>query len=116
MKAVALNFQGGQYKQMFEKELGKACEWVYGSPFEQLFVDAHNCGDVKVPWNTCPYPKGPNTVHNYAIDDSFTSYLPPYMPGGEKWKVQILFLHDDVLLGGFSIYSTLRSEKSLLEG
>lgn len=115
MHITALNFQGNQYKMMFEKGLGKFCEALYVDSMKEAYEDVHTYFSTNVPWKTCPYPKGPNEIHDYATSD--LSYLtPPYVPGGEKWQFQVRFLKDDQIFGGYNVYGLLRNEQSLLNG
>jgi hypothetical protein len=111
----ASNFQGNQYKQMFQKDLGRFCDCLYKPTLENIFNEAHLHGKVKVPWKTCPYPKGPNEFYNFLLQD-FGSLLPPYMPGGEKWKMQVRYFNGSELLGGYNMFAILRNEQSLLNG
>lgn len=35
-------------------------------------------------------------------------FLPPYIPGGgDKWRVDIRYLKDEVVLGGFDVFVRL---------
>lgn len=70
---------------------------------------------ISVPWASCPYPAGPNEISNLMVQD-FASFLPPYIPGGEKWKVEVRFVKDGVEAGGYNAYGILRSEQSILDG
>lgn len=56
--------------------------------------------------------KIPNEVHNFNVEDNGT--LPPYIPGGEKWRADVRFIQDGVELGGYNLYAIIRSEKKLL--
>jgi len=111
----ALNLQGGQYKQIITKNLGKFCDALYEKypGIEDYFNFFHQHAKVKVPWKTCPYSKGVNDVTNLLVDD-IGNMLPPYIPGGEKWKIEVRYFENDVVVGGYNIYATLRSEQSLL--
>jgi len=115
MTVNALNLQGGQYKSLFTKNLGKFCEALYQKDFAQTnFADFHAHCKLKVPFETCPYPKGKNEVTNFMVAD-IGNVLPPYVPGGEKWKIEVRFYKtNDELLGGYNVYAILRSEQSLL--
>lgn len=112
----ALNFQGNQYKMFFEKDFGKFCEVVYATDdFKKAFEDFHNHATVKVPKDTCPYPKGQNEIKNFLVKD-VDKMLPPYLPGGEKWQFQIRFIKDGEILGGFNSYGIIRTQESLMNG
>lgn len=110
---AALNLQGNQYKKMFEKDFDHMCSAMYLDAFQLPFENyqAHNKNPVA--WKTCPFPAGSNEVFNYLAIDT-ESLLPPYIPGGEKWKVEMRFLRNGTDLGGYNIYMILRNEKSLL--
>lgn len=110
---AALNLQGGQYKKIFDKNIYTICSTLYNETFREIYEDFQTHQKYQVPWKTCPYPTGPNEIFNYYLED-FGSMLPPYVPGGEKWKMDIRYFKGDELLGGFSAYLTLRSERSLL--
>lgn len=111
--AAAYNFQGGQYKKYGEKTFDTECTTLYNDTFQEQFEKFQSCQKYPVEWKTCPYPTGPNEIRDYFVDD-YTSMLPPYIPGGEKWKLEYKVLKDDELLGGANLYLTLRNEKSLL--
>lgn len=110
---TGLNLQGNQYKKIMEKDFGKFCDALYVDAAKEVFEDMHSHFDTSVPWKACPYPKGPNEIHNYLLKD-VSDLLPAYVPGGEKWQVQVRFHKDDEVLGGYNFYLMLRSEESLL--
>lgn len=112
---AASNFQGNQYKHMFGKELGKFCDVLYQPSLENIFNGIHEHGKVKVAWKTCPYPKGPNEAYNYLLQDA-GNILPPYLPGGEKWKLELRYFNGSDVLGGYNMFALLRNEQSLLSG
>lgn len=106
---------GGQYKLMFERLLGPHCDALYEDhvrPFAEELFSATNYTDWYL--GLCPIPAGYVQFKNY-IPSTLGNYLPPYVPGGEKWKATFYYLNQtDSLLGGFSVYATLRSNYSLL--
>ena len=110
----ALNFQGGQYKKMFDKRLDKFCTTLYVDTFKNSYNRFNDASLVKIPFGTCPYPSGKNEINNLMFDDD--GLLPPYIPGSEKWKAEIRFLKNEEILGGFNIYAIIRSEQSLMKG
>lgn len=97
---------------MGEKTLKNFCSSLYDVKLKEHYEDYQTHMSKPVAWNTCPYPAGSNEVTNYAISDQ--SILPAYLPGNEKWKVEMRFLRKDVILGGYNIYAILRDEKSIL--
>lgn len=110
---IGLNLQGGQYKQMVEKEFKNFCETLYMEGSKTFFEHYQSHTTNPVAWKTCPYPAGTNEVKNFYVDDRFL-LLPPYIPGSEKWKVGMRFSRDGEILGGYNIFALLRNEASLL--
>lgn len=110
----AHNFQGGQYKKMGEKKLDKFCDTLYTDTFKEPFNDFYVASTAKIPFGTCPFPAGDNELTNLMFSDN--GFLPPYIPGGEKWKIDIGFRQKGVVLGGVNIYAILRNERTLLKG
>lgn len=108
-----LNFQGGQYKKIFSKTVEKMCEGLYSDELEPYFKDAMKSLSKPFVWKTCPIPAGPNRFNNFMMEDRI---LPPYIPGGEKWLIEIKIFKGEDLLGGYKYYATIRSEQSLLMG
>lgn len=109
---VGLNFQGGQYKKIFEKSEINFCKTFYQDYVREYYEDYQAHSTNPTPWNTCPYPAGSNEIVNYAINDD--SLLPPYLPGSEKWKVEMMLKKNGEDFGGYNIYVTLRTEQTLL--
>jgi hypothetical protein len=110
---VASNFQGGQYKKIVEKSLVEPCASLYKDEFRENFENVQKAHTTQVAWLICPYPAGPKEVNNLMIDDS-ASLLPAYLPGGEKWKIEIKAFKNGELYGGFNLYVILRNERTLL--
>jgi hypothetical protein len=115
MKVFALNFQGNQYKKMFEKDLGPFCDALYQEPYKAQYERFVSHTISKVPWKTCPYPAGPEEITNYMMDD-VGDLLPPYIPGGEKWKAEARFYEKEIELGGYNLFAIIRNDESLLKG
>jgi hypothetical protein len=115
MKIFGLNFQGNQYKKMFEKDLGLFCDALYQDFFKANYEGFVSRTISKVPWKTCPYPAGPDEVTNWLIDDVGDA-LPPYIPGGEKWKAEVRFYEKEIVLGGYNLFAIIRNDQSLLKG
>lgn len=105
--ATAFNLQGGQYKQMGEKTMGELCKNLYNETYREQFEKFMEHQEYAVPWMTCPWPTGPNEIHNYMMQD-YGSYLPPYIPGGEKWRLEVRIMKDNVTLGGYNYYGILK--------
>lgn len=112
---AGFNLQGGQYKQMIEKSMENFCKSVYIEPSRTFFEYYQSHMTNPVPWKTCPYPAGENEVKNFLVDESLF-LLPPYIPGGEKWKIEIRFSRkNEEFFGGYNIYVIMRSPNSLLD-
>lgn len=114
VELTALNFQGNTYKYWMTKELGGVCSAIYKDMMKDIFLEYHNHAKVSIPWKTCPYPKGPNELNNLTFA-KIEELLPPYIPGNEKWKIEMRFHRDDEELGGYNLYVTVRSEETLLK-
>ena len=114
MTIKAFNFQSGQYKKIFEKQLNQFCTTVYIDAFKEPHLSFYDASSFKVPFDTCPFPAGKNEVTNLMVDEN--GMFPPYIPGGEKWRVDVRFLREEIVLGGYNVYALLRNEQSLLKG
>lgn len=113
---AAFNLQGGQYKKMGDNFVTNLCEGMYNESTRSYFESFQASQSNPVPWNTCPYPSGPNTINNMLIDD-YARFLPPYIPGSERWKLQTrLGLTREKILGGYNFYIIIRNQNSLLDG
>lgn len=110
---AGLNFQGGQYKKIADKTVDKICATLYNETFREYYENFQASQKNPVPWNTCPYPTGPNEINDYYVED-YGSMLPAYVPGSEKWKLEVRILKEKAILGGYNLYFILRSERSLL--
>lgn len=110
---AAYNLQGGQYKQMVEKKFVNFCNTVYMNTNKFIFENYQSHTTNPVEWKTCGYPAGSNEVKNFLVDDNVFP-LPPYVPGGEKWKIEIRMVRAGEVLGGYDIYANLRSNETLL--
>lgn len=113
ISAAGFNLQGGEYRKMIEKFIETPCTSLYIEPYRQYFEKYQAAQKYPVAWKTCPYPPGPNELKNFLFED-YGSLLPPYIPGGEKWRFEIRHFVNNEMLGGFNAYVILRSEQSLL--
>ena len=114
MLVEAFNFQGGQYKKLGDKTFAKFCASLYNDFFGNIYAKMYEASKVKIPFGTCPYPAGENEFTNLMFTDN--GMLPPYIPGGEKWRLDFRFLKNGEVLGGYNAYIIIRSERSLLLG
>lgn len=110
---AGLNLQGGQYKLIGDKTIENFCAAFYKENLREVVEDYQAHTSNPVAWRTCPYPAGSSEVTNYLVKDT-ASLFPPYIPGGEKWKVVFMFSRKGVELGGYNIYGILRNNASLL--
>lgn len=107
LKIFMLNLQGNQYKLMMTKYLGKFCEALYQDQYKELFDDVHNHLKMKVPWKSCPYPKGSNEFKDFLFQINEDS-LPSKIPGSEKWQLQMRYYKAKKMLGGFNVFATVK--------
>lgn len=109
------NLQGGQYKMMMDRSFDHLCDILYLEQNRVFFENYQAHTKQPVAWKTCPYPAGTNEVKNFLVEDN-GNYLPPYVPGGEKWKIEMRFLKNGIVLGGYNMYGILRNLNSLVGG
>lgn len=108
----AYNFQGGQYKKLFDKKLEQFCTTIYMEAYKSYYDKFNSFSSVQVPFGTCPYPIVNNTLTNLLISNE--GLLPPYLPGGEKWRMNVRYIKAEEVLGGYNLYVLVRSEQSVL--
>lgn len=107
-----LNFRGGEYKKYAEKFAPTYCDTFYVEEFKIYYEDFQSKLTYPQPWKACPYLPGKNKVNNFMLIDK--GYFPAYIPGGEKWRLDVRYQKDNISLGGVNIYVSIRNEKSLL--
>lgn len=116
VSATGLNFVAGQYKKIFDKMIEQPLTTMYSYTKLQPYFDGFQRSQkVQYPWLTNPYPFGDNEITSLAVED-YDSMVPPYIPGGEKWKFEVRVFFNNELLGGGDLYVTVRNQRSLLEG
>jgi Protein of unknown function (DUF1091) len=113
MQMAALNYNGGGYKMIAEKTFEGFCRSLYNDTIREYYEEFQEYQEVNIPWKTCPYPTGTNVLTNYVFQD-YGDYLPPYLPGSEKWKVEIRYVEKGEVLGGYNIYAIMRNMRSLM--
>lgn len=106
------NFQGGQYKQVFHRFIPNYCKSLYVEKLKLYYEDFQASLTHPQPWKACPYPPGKNEVHNFVFNDK--GHVPPYIPGGEKWRIDVRFIKEKKIMGGYNVYVLVRNEESLL--
>lgn len=100
---------------MVDYKIEYLCSTLYNETNRPYWDDFQASQKDPEEWETCPYPTGPNEIRNFLIKD-YGNFLPPYIPGGEKWRIDVRVLKDDEILGGYNLYATLRTQKSLMNG
>lgn len=115
MRLSAFNFQGGQYKLMFEKQMGNLSEQLYNEANHEFWDNFQSHQKFPVAWKTWPYPAGPNEIKNFYLDD-YGKLIPPYVPGREKWRIEVRYtiVGSDEIVGGYDAYGVLRNHNSLM--
>lgn len=111
----ASNLQGGQYKVMFQKEFGQPCEYAWSKIIENernRFLKHLDVLDVKVVENMCPFPPHTAIVKDYS-PNGLNEFLPEYIPGNERWKIQGIIKKNGEVVGGYILYLLLRNERSM---
>lgn len=56
--------------------------------------------------------------HVYIRDftpDHLGEYLPPYVPGGERWRIDGWFSLNETVIGGIHFYGILRDNQKLFD-
>ncbi|KAG5680644.1 hypothetical protein PVAND_010138 [Polypedilum vanderplanki] len=111
----AYNMNGGQYKLMFGRLLGSACDQLYEDSMritlEEFFVTTNL---TQWSWGMCPIEGTTGVVKNYA-PTTIGDHIPAYVPGSEKWKVELYFAENESnILGGVIVYASLRTNLSLI--
>ena len=114
MVLEAFNFQGGQYKKMSEKKMETFCQFLYKDAYKIDVVNFFDSLTVKIPYGTCPVPAGEYDVSNFLMTNN--GLLPPYIPGGEKWKINARYIKGTEVVGGYNVYALVRNEQSLISG
>lgn len=114
MSFEAFNLSGGQYQKLFGKTLGPLCDIVYEKSLENELRSAFQHTNLTIPYGTCPFPAQTVEVKNYVPSD-LGDYLPPYIPGNERWKVTIWISKDEEIISGMTVYSILRDMQKLFE-
>ena len=112
LTVVFMNFRGGQYKLFAEKFIPKYCETLYIEEFKEYYESFQSSLTYPQPWKACPYLPGKNEVNNFVAYDK--GVFPPYIPGGEKWRIDVRFKKGDEVLGGYNVYILVRNDESLL--
>lgn len=78
-----MNFSGNQYKRIFTKELGPACDAFYDSLLEYEIKRGMTYTNITFEYGTCPVDPTAILISNFTPEGK-TDYLPPYLPGKIK--------------------------------
>lgn len=100
---------------MHEHTMKNFCASIYEPKYRNIFEDYQSHTSNPVKFGQCPYPAGENKVKRFFIRNA-EGLLPPYIPGGEKWRIDARFLRKDEEQGGYNFYFALRSLQSLIGG
>ena len=92
--------------------MGHFCDIVYDISFENTARAALAASNSTTPYGTCPVPPQTVYVDEFAPGDAGDA-IPPYMPGNERWKLDIWVLKDNEKLSGLRVYAILRDELKL---
>lgn len=110
----AFNFDAGQYKKIFGRTLGGFCDIIYDPSFKDVTQDFWNHINISVPYGSCPLPSQVLYVNDHPLKD-LGEYLPPYIPGGERWKVNLWFSKNEKIIGGLTEYAIIRDNQKLFD-
>lgn len=97
---------------MFNRRVDKICESLYNDVMAEHHKDFLR--HITNPWKfgDCPIPTGQYDLVNFVVEDTF---IPPYMPGHERWLVEMKVYEGEELMGGYMVYLILRNEQSLIK-
>lgn len=110
----AFNFAGGQYKKIFGRSVGPFCELLYEQHVEKEVRRWFAHTNISVPYGTCPLPPQFIYTNDWSPKDA-GDYIPPYVPGNERWKVTLWLSKNEETISGFTIYGILRDNQKLIE-
>lgn len=114
MLLQGFNLQGGQYKMIAEKKLDNFCKSIYIDAVKSEYEKYYEASVPSIPFGTCPYPAGDYVITNLLLND--IGILPPYIPGGEKWRLDFRYYQGEQMVGGYDVYALVRNEKSIMQG
>lgn len=110
----SFNMAGGQYKKIFGRTIGGFCESAYEPHLEKDIRKYMAHTNLTIKYGDCPFPVGYFEIKDWT-PDGVGDYLPPYLPGNERWKVILWISKDDVQLGGIAFYVIIRNDEKLFE-
>lgn len=110
----AFNFVAGQYKKIFGRPLGGLCDRLYDEAFSEVTKNFWGHINSSVPFGTCPLPADYLFLKDWSPSD-LGEYLPPYIPGEERWKVNVWYTKNEKVIGGFTTYAIIRDDQKLFD-
>ncbi|XP_050071353.1 uncharacterized protein LOC126559267 [Anopheles maculipalpis] len=94
-----VNFMGN--KQMFVNGAGSLCEII--AQDEVVYPHLLEMSNLP-PQDSCPFPKGNYTIHNYVLDEQ---RFPPALPASD-WIMEVILTRDGKVGGGFRVNLTTK--------
>jgi hypothetical protein len=110
----SFNMAGGQYKKIFGRTIGGFCQAAYEPHIEKDMRSYMESSNISIKYGTCPFPPGRINIMDWT-PEGVGDYLPPYLPGNERWKVILWISKDDKRLGGIIFYVIIRNNEKLFE-
>jgi hypothetical protein len=108
----AYNLQGGQYKLMFNRLVGKFCDSVYEPHLKEDTEKFFQRSNISITFGECPISPRAFTFNDFA-PEGIGEFLPQYVPGNERWKLRIFLEENGKRTGSFDIYALLRNQQSM---
>ena len=94
--------------------MGPLCDCTYEKSSEKSVKSALAKSNSTTPYGTCPIPPQVVNVMDYApVDEG--NFLPEYIPGNERWRVDVWLSKDDVKVTGMRIYAIIRDNQKLFD-
>ena len=94
--------------------MGPFCDFIYEKSLEDEVKSAIIKSNSTTLYGTCPLPAQVIMVNDYTPMDA-GDLIPAYMPGNERWKLDIWVSKDNEKVSGFRLYAILRDEQKLFD-
>lgn len=114
MSFESFNMAGGQYKKIFGRTIGGWCSSVYEPHIEKDFRSYMEHTNLTIKYGDCPFPAEYINIKDWT-PEGVGDYLPPYLPGNERWKIILWFTKKGVSLGGVTFFVIIRDDEKLFE-
>lgn len=111
----AFNLSGGQYKKLFGRTVGPTCDVLYEESLKKTVSYFFSKTNMTITHGVCPIEAQVIEINNWTPDD-LGDYLPPYVPGNERWRLDVYLSKNGEVLGGNTYYAILRDAQKLIEG